>query len=224
MTGWTVVVPVKRLEDAKSRLDLAGTDRERSEVALALALDTIHAALVAPRVTGVVIVTGEPRVRDAVGSHPLVHLVADPGAGLNAALTAGIRVAGGLAGRVADGGADRTSGVAVLLGDLPALTGADLGAALLLAAEHPLALVADADGTGTTLLTARAGEALVPRFGPGSRAAHEAAGHHLVAGSPGLRRDVDTAADLRVAARLGVGRATAAVLRRPPVYCRLDGR
>ena len=43
------------------------------------------------------------------------------------------------------------------------------------ASAHDRAMVADEEGTGTTTLLARAGIALTPRFGLGSRAAHEAA-------------------------------------------------
>ncbi|HQY32578.1 2-phospho-L-lactate guanylyltransferase [Actinotalea sp.] len=219
MTGWTVVVPVKRLADAKTRLDLAATDPARADLALALALDTVHAALAAREVDLVVVVTGEPRVAEALGARPGVRLLADPGGGLNAALAAGVAAA------LTAARADAAPGpIALLLGDLPALVGPDLDAALVLAAGHARAVVPDADGTGTTLLTALTGE-MVPRFGPGSFAAHVAAGHTALPDvPPGLRRDVDTAADLRAAARLGVGRATAALLRREPVYCRLDRR
>jgi 2-phospho-L-lactate guanylyltransferase len=74
--------------------------------------------------------------------------------------------------------------------------------------------VPDAQGTGTTLLTAVDAE-LQPRFGPGSAEAHLAGGAVALTGRwPGLIRDVDTEADLRVALRLGTGPRTAAVLRR----------
>ncbi len=76
-------------------------------------------------------------------------------------------------------------------------------------------MVPDADGTGTTLLTARAPEALRPHFGPGSRAAHETAGHVVLADvGAGLRRDVDTTADLAAVVGLGVGPVTADALAR----------
>ena len=69
-------------------------------------------------------------------------------------------------------------------------------------------------GTGTTLLTAR-GTPLGPRFGPGSArgAPGERAPSPLTGDWPGLRRDVDTEADLRAALPLGAGPAH----ERPPV-------
>ena len=122
--------------------------------------------------------------------------------GLNAALAEGARLA-----------RDRwpADGVAGLVGDLPALTPAELAGALAAAAQHPTGFVTDAAGTGTTLLTARPTVAFDPRFGPGSAARHGVHAAALPAG-PGLRRDVDTADDLRAALLLGVGPHTVAAL------------
>ncbi|MGH3997494.1 MAG: 2-phospho-L-lactate guanylyltransferase, partial [Pseudonocardiaceae bacterium] len=66
-----------------------------------------------------------------------------------------------------------------------------------------------------TLLLAAPGQPLDPRFGADSAATHRATGaHELAGGWPGLRCDVDTAADLAVAHDLGLGRFTRAVLGR----------
>ncbi len=196
MTAWTVVVPVKDLGSAKSRLD-APSGPARAELALAFARDTLTAVLGAACVASVVLVTSEPRMVDVVP--PGVRVVPDPGRGLVAALAAGAEV-------VDDGP------VALLLGDLPALRPAELDAALAAAADHERAMVPDAEGAGTTLLTAGRAGLLRPAFGPGSRDAHERAGHRILEAGPGLRRDVDTADDLAAAVRLGVGPATAAAL------------
>ncbi|PWR10558.1 2-phospho-L-lactate guanylyltransferase, partial [Micromonospora acroterricola] len=73
--------------------------------------------------------------------------------------------------------------------------------------------VPDAPGGGTVLLAAPPGVPLDPRFGVGSAAAHAASGALPLTGDwPSLRRDVDTAADLTAAARLGLGPRTAALL------------
>jgi 2-phospho-L-lactate guanylyltransferase len=190
-TDWTVVVPVKGTPAAKSRLGAS------SRLALAIALDTVEAAIGAARV---VVVT------PPAGFGPFTHL--------GAAVVAD--AAGGLAGAIGAGlGAVRAGPVAVLLGDLPALTSAELAAALTEASRHPLAFVPDADGVGTVLLTALDGAAHRPAFGGASRAAHLAAGYvelDLSAAS-GLRRDVDTTAQLAALAdegRLGPRTAAAA--------------
>ncbi len=129
--------------------------------------------------------------------------------GLIAAIQLGVAVA-------AEG-----TGVAVLLGDLPALRPSELAAALDAAARHPLSIVADADATGTALAAATPGHSHALAFGPGSRAAHLAAGYVDLAGDwPGLRRDIDLAEHL---AGLDLGPRTTAGLRRihegptPPV-------
>jgi 2-phospho-L-lactate guanylyltransferase len=50
-------------------------------------------------------------------------------------------------------------------------------------------------------------------FGVGSAGRHEQSGAHPLAGEwSGLRRDVDTAADLREAAALGLGEHTSCAL------------
>lgn len=200
---WTVVVPVKRLAVAKSRL-LPGAEPDRiAALALAFATDTVAAALGAPLVGRVVVVTGDGAAAAAVSALGAVVRPDAVAAGLNAALREGAAYAVGVHG---------PHPVAALLGDLPALRPAELDDALAAAGAHPAAFVADADGTGTTLLTARLG-GLLPRYGPGSAAAHAAAGAAALAGDwPGLRRDVDTAADLDVARTLGLGPATSAVL------------
>lgn len=135
-----------------------------------------------------------------------------PAAGLNAAIRAGVASA-------RSGGSLAAVSVAVLLGDLPALRPGDLGAALEAASEHDRAVVADADGSGTTLLTARSGVELHPAFGPGSAVEHAARGHVVldVADVPalsGLRQDVDLARDLAAVAALGPGPRTTEVLDR----------
>jgi 2-phospho-L-lactate guanylyltransferase len=124
------------------------------------------------------------------------HGVAD----LNAALRRAAEVAGS--------GRNR----AVLTGDLPALRPAELRDALRRVETR--SFVPDAAGTGTVLLAATAGVALDPHFGVDSAAAHAASGARLLAGDwPGLRRDVDTVADLHAVLALGAGPHTRAVLR-----------
>lgn len=197
----SLLVPVKTYDVAKSRLALP--EGLRRELVHALALDTLTAALECPAVDLVAVVTGEPRLgREASALGCLV--LPDEGAGdLNATLTAG-------AVRLPDH--DRTG---VLLGDLPALRSDELGAALAALHEHGDGFVADAAGTGTTLLVCSGSSRMRPRFGPGSRARHRDAGLvELDLPVPGLRRDVDTLEDLAAAAVLGVGRHTRPLLDR----------
>src|SRR5262249_36540516 len=79
--------------------------------------------------------------------------------------------------------------------------------ALNAAAAWPNAFVADAPGDGTTLYTAAPGTPFRSAFGLASRARHAASGaaELELKDIPGLRRDVDTPADLRRAVALGLG-------------------
>lgn len=200
---WAVVVPVKPLARAKSRL--GGSARElRADFALAMATDTAAAALACPRVVGVLAVTDDRRAADELAGLGAVVVGDVPDRGLNAALEHGAAEA--RARLPADG-------VAALSADLPALRPDELTLALDTCAAHARAFVADVSGTGTTLLTARGGTALNPLFGPRSRAAHRAGGAVEVSGAGvwTVRRDVDTEVDLYDALRLGTGPRTARV-------------
>jgi 2-phospho-L-lactate/phosphoenolpyruvate guanylyltransferase len=100
--------------------------------------------------------------------------------------------------------------MAALTADLPALSAGQLDAALTAAAAVTQAFVADAAGSGTTLYTARPGAVFRPLFGPRSRARHRQAGavELDLPGIEGLKRDVDTLADLREAEQIGLGART----------------
>ncbi|BCJ72766.1 2-phospho-L-lactate guanylyltransferase [Catellatospora sp. IY07-71] len=179
--GVTVLVPLKPLAEAKSRLRGAAPDHE--DLVLALALATVRAALTAAGVARVLVVT-----RDPVAAAELrgcgADVAADHGRDLNDALR-----------RAA---AEVTGPVAALPADLPALRPAELAQALA-AAGGRRAFVPDAAGVGTVLLVAAPGRPLDPRFGSGSAAAHERTGAARLTGDwPTLRRDVDTADDLAV--------------------------
>jgi 2-phospho-L-lactate guanylyltransferase len=208
---WSVVLPVKRLHLAKTRLVLASADR--ADVVLAMAVDTVAAVVRCHRVGLVVVVTDDRRAATEVTGAGALVVPDAPAAGLNPALAHGIAVAVGRRPREA---------VATLSADLPALRPAELAAVLDAAARHPRAMVADRSGTGTTLLTALPGVALAPAYGPGSAARHAAAGHVALDATAAttVSHDVDTVADLREAGEAGVGPHTSRLLRRLPAALR----
>lgn len=200
---WTLVIPLKPLARAKSRLSDTAGDGLRPGLALAFAQDTVAAALACPAVRDVAVVTDDVlagRELAALGA----RIVADePGGGLNAALrhaAAAVRVS------------RPESAVAALNADLPALRPAELARVLDAAAEFPRAFLPDAAAIGTTLLTAREGRELHPAFGTDSRARHRASGASELTldAVDSVRQDVDTGEDLRAALALGVGPRTAA--------------
>ncbi|MDG4767260.1 2-phospho-L-lactate guanylyltransferase [Solwaraspora sp. WMMD406] len=205
---WSVVLPVKRLSAAKSRLRGALDGVCHEELALALACDTVAAVLGCPLVAEAVVVTADPTAAAALAALGARTVDEPARPGLNAALAHGAASAdGGAAGRP----------VAALTADLPALRPAELTAALTAvrasAGAAPAGwFVPDAAGTGTVLLAAPAGTALRPCFGVDSARRHTASGVVRLDGDwPTLRRDVDTAADLAEATALGLGRHTATV-------------
>lgn len=201
--AWSLVVPLKPLALAKSRL--AGpAGALRPGLALAFAQDTVAAALECPAVAFVTVVTDDPAAGEALRALGAAVVPDLPGAGLNAALAHG----------EAETRAVRPDApVAALSADLPALRPGDLGRVLAAAEGGPgRAFLADAAGTGTTLLAAGPGVRLRPAFGAASRLRHRASGAREITlpGVRSVRLDVDTGDDLRAALGLGVGPRTAA--------------
>ena len=195
--AWSVLMPVKVLAEAKSRLaSLAGP--RRAELALALASDTVTAVLASDAVARVIVITDDQDAAPVLAALGALVVPDEPRAGLNPALRHGARYA------AARWPGD---GMAALSADLPALRPEQIGQALRAAAAWPTAFVADAAGDGTTLYAARAGAAFQPAFGLASRARHAAGGAVELGldGIGGLRRDVDTPSDLRGAVALGLG-------------------
>jgi 2-phospho-L-lactate guanylyltransferase len=204
---WVVVVPAKPLATAKSRLaDAAGS--LRPELALAMLLDTVEAALQAEGVVAVLVVTDDELIAASVSQIGAAVVPDVPGEGLNAAFRHGIEVATAQY---------RGSGVVLLTGDLPALRASELEAALAAAASSPgMVVVADGAGVGTTMLASRSPAQLQPAFGVGSFARHRALDARALEldGLDGLRCDVDDGAALQTAIKLGLGTRTAAVVDR----------
>jgi len=200
---WSLLVPVKRLDRAKTRLAMA--DEVRADLALAMALDTVSAALGAAAVAEVVVITDDPRAAAALSSIGARVVQDRPDAGLNPALVHGASLA-------------LMTRVAALSSDLPALRSADLDAVLSEAASHQAAVVSDASGTGTTLLAAIA-DSFRPAFGVDSLATHVRSGAVDLSAfaAATVRHDVDTVDALRGAIELGVGSATATALARMDV-------
>jgi 2-phospho-L-lactate guanylyltransferase len=206
---WTVLMPVKRLAAAKTRLRGAVPTAAHQRLVLALACDTVAAALTCPVVGRVVVVTSDPTARAAladVGADVVPDL---PDAGLNQAIAYAATVARPRTPTAA------MPGLAALAADLPAMRPDELTAALRAAADLPniRGYVPDAAGTGTVLLAAPPGLSLEPCFGADSSAAHAASGAVALEGVwPGLRRDVDTPGDLESAVALGIGAHTSVAL------------
>ncbi|MFW0791892.1 2-phospho-L-lactate guanylyltransferase [Gordonia sp. CPCC 205333] len=203
MPAIAVVLAVKELTNAKTRLTEAVPDRE--DLVLAMFADTVDAVRAAG-VEHVVVVSLDADVAAWARRHQVTHVGdAERDSSLNAAFALGAEVA-----RAGD---HELSAIALLQADIPALRPAEFASAIIAAGPHPRAVVADRDGTGTTMLVRHPHVTEMSSFGPGSAAAHRTAGavdlDPLGHNWPGLRTDVDTLADLAAAAELGVGEHTA---------------
>jgi 2-phospho-L-lactate guanylyltransferase len=198
-----LIIAVKRLSAAKTRLAPVLSPEAREQLVLAMLLDTISAASQVSDVGSVTVVTPDETAAAAAAGlgarvlddpTPVGH--PDP---LNNAIRAAERLVRAT-----------TPNVVVLQGDLPALTSQELGEAMDGTRAYPRSFVADRHGGGTSALFAF-GVPLDPRFGANSAALHRESGALELAGAwPGLRCDIDTPDDLRAARLLGLGPATTA--------------
>jgi 2-phospho-L-lactate guanylyltransferase len=196
-----LIIAVKRLAAAKTRLAPMFSASTRENIVLAMLIDTLTAAARVTAVRGITVVTPDD-VAAAAAAKLGVEVLADPTPDghanpLNNAIAAAERVI-----------SESVSNIVVLQGDLPALQTQELAEAIAAARRHERSFVADRPGTGTAALCAF-GVALDPRFGPDSAAQHRHSGAIELTGAwPGLRCDIDTPEDLTVARRLRMGPAT----------------
>jgi 2-phospho-L-lactate/phosphoenolpyruvate guanylyltransferase len=200
------VVALKSATHAKSRLGTLA-DPLRRRLAWTMAVDTLTA--LAAAVAEVLVVSDQPALASRLTRAGVrARVVGEAGAeGMNGALSHGA-------------GLLQATGHATVLacvGDLPALRPATVATVLGAASAPGRYYLADASGTGTTMLIA-VGTVLDPKFQGGSAAAHQASGatpltdEMLGRPVPDARSDVDTEADLATAVALGTGPATAALL------------
>jgi 2-phospho-L-lactate guanylyltransferase len=209
-----LIIAVKRLVAAKTRLAPVFSARTRENVVLAMLVDTLTAAARAGSLRSITVITPDEAAA-AAASELGADVLADPtpeghSDPLNHAIAAAERAITGSFSKISN--TSNISNIVVLQGDLPALQTQELSEAIAAARHHRRSFVADRLGTGTSALFAF-GAALDPQFGPDSSARHRRSGAIELTGAwPGLRCDVDTPADLAVARRLGVGAATARAL------------
>lgn len=206
-----VLIAVKDLRHAKSRLGPHLNPDERATLTLAMVRDTVSAALSSDAVDAVTVITPDPLVASAAAGLGAALFPDRGDDDLNALLAAAARTV-------------RSGRVVALQGDLPCLSGAELTDALTAARQLRRAVVVDHHGTGTAALIAAAGD-LAPLFGADSAKRHIDSGATALNGHwPGLRLDVDTPDDLAAASALGPGpettRALLSIDRHGSSHCR----
>jgi 2-phospho-L-lactate guanylyltransferase len=200
------LVPLRGLEDAKTRLGAELDPEERLELVIAMAGRTLAAARDATGIAGTVLVTADPAAAElaaSFGARTIVQRLP----GLNAALREARTVATELG----------ATAVLVLPIDLPAVSPAALAEVLAAAAgaleagRSLVVVVPDRHARGTNALLVSPPAAIEPAFGEDSLAAHTAA---AVAAGAVVRQhdgpltiDVDTGADLLAAEAAGMAGA-----------------
>jgi 2-phospho-L-lactate/phosphoenolpyruvate guanylyltransferase len=203
-----LIIAVKRLAAAKTRLAPVFSALTRERVVLAMLVDTVAAAAKVESLGGITVVTPDEIAAEAVrrlgadvlpdptpADHP------DPLNNAISAAEASILQA-----------PSSPPNIIALQGDLPAMQPQELAEAITAARAHNRSFVADRHGSGTAALFAF-GATLQPEFGPDSAQRHRHSGAVELTGPwPGLRCDIDTPDDLLAARRLGVGPATSSAV------------
>ncbi len=186
------VIPLKRLDRAKSRLTGVLTPSERIALTLSLAERTLSALRNSGAVAQVAVVSPDPAALTWAEARGAIALP-QPGVGLNAGLTLARDWA---VGRGADG-------LLIALGDLPLLTAEETRrfVAMIRLYERVIALAPDRSRDGTNLLVARPAALALPAYGRGSFARHQRLAQRrgiptVEFSAPGSAFDVDTPADL----------------------------
>lgn len=160
-----VIVPMKPLDQSKSRMWTDVPTLQRESVTL-LMLDTVlRAAVAAVGPMAVRVIGGDALVREVVGDAGATWS-GDPGGGLNLSVLSAMQAAY----------ADGCAAALFMPGDLPMIEVGDV-VAIAAASENytqPVGVRAEPDG-GTNALLVPATRAFGPRLGVGSFAAHTAA-------------------------------------------------
>jgi 2-phospho-L-lactate guanylyltransferase len=185
-----IIVPHRGLEHAKTRLAGVLDPAQRADLAERLLRHVLEVAVEAEPDT--IVISPDPGLQELVS-----------GAGARLSVQHGLGLNAGLAQARDEAVRDGIRTIAVLHGDLPALTGPDV-AALLAAATGDGTLVAiapDAAGTGTNGLALAPPDIIGFHFGAGSLEAHRRAAKRAGAWTtlvrrPGLAFDIDTPDDL----------------------------
>lgn len=205
-----LIVAVKNLAAAKTRLSPLFTADERPGLVLAMLIDTLTAALAVPAVGSLTVVTPDETAAAAVRELGGAVLMDPTPPGHPDPLNNAVLAACDLVAPV-------TPNIVVLQGDLPALRSAELAEAITAARAYGRSFVADRPRTGTAALFGF-GAAPGPLLGAGSAGRHRDSGAVELTGEwPGLRCDIDTPEDLAEARRLGVGPATSAAVSGHPI-------
>ena len=211
-----VLIPVKRLSEAKRRLSKVLTDRERRRIVVAMLWDVLRAVAESDLVDGIAVVGSDEPVRrmaEAFGA----GFVEDPGGGLNEALSHGTEWC------VKQG----AKGVLIIPSDLPLITREDVEGVISMGVDERCVVVSPSHDMGTNALLRRPPNVISAMFGVKSVKAHikEARRRRIplyVYNSWRLSVDVDDPPDLRFVLERGAGTQTHRLMRETSIYRKLE--
>lgn len=230
--GWTIIVPVKTLERAKSRLAPELPPGTRRALVVAMATDVITACRNTTRVDKVCVVGSDPeiaRIAQVLGAEFVVDPTSTPTAPGAAPDTSRAARPDPLNTALSHAMAGVRGAVGVVAADLPELDSLLLTRILDVAARHPHSVVTDHRGDGTTMAFWTGSTDRVIHFGPGSadRFRHLGGAEDIAVDNAawgGAARDVDIPEDVAGLDARRVGTATACVLQGVPASLRVrDG-
>ncbi len=212
------VLPIKRFDDAKQRLDRTLNAGTRRALAEAMVSDVLHGLRRAQGVDKVIVVTGESGAEALARAYD-AESIPDDDRGHSHAARSGV-----------DWALEREYDRVLLVpGDCPALDPNEVDELVGGGMSAPdVVIVPDRHGEGTNALLLAPPDAIAPSFGPGSRARHEqaaaAAGARWRIAEPrSLVLDVDTAEDL-AALRAALDARTGGAAHTRGLLARLDRR
>lgn len=184
----TAFVPLKALDEAKSRLAPALSSAQRRDLALRMAGAVCDACIASPAIASVVLLAGDAAAATVAEGRD-VTVRRSPAPGLAAALDD------------ADAAVGDARASLVVAADLPQVHAAELTALVAAAGHGPAVIVAPTVDGGTGALLRQPPSVMATAFGWRSATAHQKAAEHAGVRvvrwwSPALGHDVDEPDDL----------------------------
>jgi len=192
MSGIWVIIPLKPISSAKSRLSQVLTPVQRQQLAEKLFHRVLHAAQDAPQVAGTLVISRDPRALAIARDYGAKTVQESGQPELNTALMRATSLIS----------AWRGGGVLILPADLPLITRQDVGDMVLQAREsHSVVIATDRNRDGTNALLVRPPGLFEYTYGPGSfnrhlMLAHAAGAHVHIFENERLALDIDLPEDL----------------------------
>jgi 2-phospho-L-lactate/phosphoenolpyruvate guanylyltransferase len=212
------LVPVKDLTQAKVRLSPLLSPAERHVLAAAMLDDVLAALRQASTVERIALVTTDPHALALAAQWGFEMVDEGSGRGETGAVELAVKVC-------RERGA---SSLAVIPGDIPLLTAADVDCVMQHGTQYDIVIVPSWDSRGTNAILLRPPDALQLRFGSWSffphvkQAKHKGLSYKVVR-LPRVALDVDTPGDLSRLMPQAMGTRSYAVLEEMGIRLRLQG-